>query len=211
MSKTYRVAVVDSEPSARQALHNLLVGLGHHVTLTVGSISQLEYSSTANVDLLIYDVDSDENWELVNQLLSIVPETPLIIATSTVDIVFLESKIADRVFGVVLAPIREAELAATIVVAVQRFHEFQQLKQEAISLRTALDDRKVIEQAKGVIMKKLGMDESGAFRHLQSFARQHRQKIVDVAKGILIAESAFGSIRINPDPALPTELETGEV
>jgi response regulator NasT len=110
---------------------------------------------------------------------------------------FLESDVSHQVFGVLSKPIREAELAAMILVAAQRSTEFNQLRAETSSLRTALEDRKVIEQAKGVLMMKCDMDEANAFRQLQHMARQQRKKVVEIAHSVLIAESAFEVVHKN--------------
>lgn len=192
MSKTYRVAIADSDPSDLLLLHDLLVRLGHRVVAETCTLKNLVHDPNANeVELVISDLEPDGSLNALNEAMSGLPDVPVIIASNKVDAELLGSKVAHQVFGVLLKPLREAELAVMIVVAAQRFHESNQLRDEAFTLRAALEDRKVIEQAKGIIMKKCGLDEANAFRHLQHLARQHRQKIIDVAKGILIAEIAF--------------------
>jgi response regulator NasT len=76
-------------------------------------------------------------------------------------------------------------------VAARRFEEFRALRKEAGELRGALEDRKVIERAKGILMRKAGLDESAAFRRLQKPSRDQNQKMVEVARMILRAEEAF--------------------
>ena len=69
----------------------------------------------------------------------------------------------------------------------QRFEQFQALRREAADLRQALEDRKVIERAKGLLMKKAGLDEEEAFRRLQTLARDSNRKVVEVARMVLKA------------------------
>ena len=88
-------------------------------------------------------------------------------------------------------PIKQADLEPAIALAIRRFEQFQQLRQEADDLRQALEDRKVIERAKGVLMKKAQLDEQEAFRRLQKLARDKNKKIVEIARSILLAEEAF--------------------
>ena len=97
----------------------------------------------------------------------------------------------DNILAYLVKPIKQADLEAAIVVAMRRFEEFRSLRKEAGELRSALEDRKVIERAKGVLMKKTGLDESAAFLRLQKLARDHNQKMVEVARMILRAEEAF--------------------
>ena len=73
----------------------------------------------------------------------------------------------------------------------QRFEQFQTLRQEAADHRQALADRKVIERAKGLLMKKVGLDEEQAFLRLQKLARDRNQKLAEVAVMIMGADAAF--------------------
>jgi response regulator NasT len=81
-------------------------------------------------------------------------------------------------------PVKPVDLQAVIILAVLRFEHFQQLSKEAADLRQALEDRKVIERAKGVVMKRLCVDEEEAFRRLRKAASDHNQKLVEVAQNI---------------------------
>ena len=60
-------------------------------------------------------------------------------------------------------------------------------------LEPALEDRKTIEKAKGVLMKKAGLDEHDAFRRLQRLASAKHKKLVEIARIILTAEEAYGN------------------
>ena len=84
-------------------------------------------------------------------------------------------------------------LFRSIAIAVHRFDQFETMRQEATDLRQALADRKVIERAKGILMKKGGLDEPEAFRRLQKLASEKNRKLVDIASMILTAEEAFQS------------------
>ena len=73
----------------------------------------------------------------------------------------------------------------------RRFEQFQALRKEAADLTQALEDRKMIEQAKGILMKKAGLDEHDAFRRLQKLASDKNQKLVDAAQAVLALEKAL--------------------
>jgi response regulator NasT len=62
-------------------------------------------------------------------------------------------------------------------------------------LKQALSDRKVIEQAKGLLMKLTGIDEKDAFSRLQSLASEKNRKLIDAARSILAVETAFAPPR----------------
>ena len=65
------------------------------------------------------------------------------------------------------------------------------MRQEADNLRQALDDRKTIERAKGLLMMRAGLDEPEAFRRLQKLASDKNQKLIEIAQIIVTAEEAF--------------------
>ena len=100
---------------------------------------------------------------------------------------------ADHVLAYLVKPIKQADLEPAIAIAMRRFEQFQALRKEAADLRQALEDRKMIEKAKGILMKKAGLDEADAFRRLQKLASDKNQKLVEIARMILTAEEAYGA------------------
>ena len=116
---------------------------------------------------------------------------PIILVSAYHDDQLLERTRAVNIFGFLVKPIKQDDLKAAIAVALQRFAQFQALRAETGELRRAIEDRKVVERAKGVLMKKAGLDEEEAFRRLRRLARDNNQKLVDVAHMILRAEAAF--------------------
>jgi response regulator NasT len=69
-----------------------------------------------------------------------------------------------------------------------RFKGLQTLRAEVSNLKEALEARKLIERAKGILMEKLGISEAEAMKRLQTQSRNHRKKLVEVAKAILMAQ-----------------------
>ena len=72
-----------------------------------------------------------------------------------------------------------------------RFGQFEELRKEAKNLRQAMEHRKLIERAKGILMRRAALDEEAAFRRLQTLARDKNLKVVDVAEIILAAEESL--------------------
>jgi truncated hemoglobin YjbI len=73
----------------------------------------------------------------------------------------------------------------------RRFKELQTARQEAADLRQTLADRKVIEQAKGMLMKVTGIDEKAAFRRLQELAAERNLKLIEAAQSVLALEKVL--------------------
>jgi two-component system, response regulator PdtaR len=93
--------------------------------------------------------------------------------------------------GYLVKPVKEADVKTAITVAMRRFHHFLAVAREAASLRQALEDRKVIERAKGITMKRLRVDEEEAFRRLRKIASDENRKLVEVAQTVTAAEDVF--------------------
>ena len=118
--------------------------------------------------------------------------TPVILFTAFHDATILEQAADAHVFAYLVKPIDQTQLESAITIAWQRYEEFARLRQEASDLRQALEDRKVIERAKGILMKQRKLDEDQAFRRLQKISRDENRKLAEVARMIVMTFRALG-------------------
>src|SRR5262245_36723214 len=86
------------------------------------------------------------------------------------------------VMAYLLKPLRPAELAPALDLAIARYREAQKLRQ-------TLEERKIIERAKGTLMARLGWTEEEAFRRLRRAAMDSRRTMVEVARALLVSEA----------------------
>src|SRR5262249_50697508 len=86
---------------------------------------------------------------------------PVILVTAHHDADVLARAAADYVMAYLSKPVKPVDLEAAIRMALVRFSHFQTLAREAADLRQALEDRKVIERAKGAVVRRVGVDEEG--------------------------------------------------
>jgi two-component system, response regulator PdtaR len=193
MNQPLRIAVADDEADMRDYFQVLLPRLGHTVVAVAKNGRELvEKCRAAEPDLVITDIKMPEidGIEAAIQIYRERP-VPVILVSAHHDATLIERAETDHVMGYLVKPIRQSDLAPTIAIAVHRFEQFQTLRQEAVDLRQALTDRKSIERAKGVLMKKTGLDEPGAFCRLQKLASEKNRKLVEIASMILTADEAF--------------------
>jgi response regulator NasT len=94
------------------------------------------------------------------------------------------------VVGYLVKPFREADLLPAIEVALSRFKEFKQVHQEVTDLQYALETRKVVDRAKGILMDVQGLDEQEAFRRIQKMSMNTRKPMKEVAEAIILAHKA---------------------
>jgi len=99
----------------------------------------------------------------------------------------------ESIFAYMIKPIKMVDLEPAIALAMERFKQFQTLQNETETLRQALADRKLVEQAKGILMKRANLTEAEAFTRLQKISNERNQKMVVISQSIIEAEEAFTS------------------
>ena len=90
-----------------------------------------------------------------------------------------------------MKPVAEEDLLPAITLALTRFKEFESLRKEVADLREALDARKVVEKAKGILMRRLDLSEEEAFKRLQKQSQDTNRKLTEVAEAIVMADRMF--------------------
>ena len=93
------------------------------------------------------------------------------------------------IFGYLLKPVTQDQLRVGISIAWGRFRDYMEVYSETTKLRQRLEDRKLIEQAKWILVKRKEVDEPEAMRLLQRQARNTRRPLVEIAKGIIDNDS----------------------
>ena len=96
-----------------------------------------------------------------------------------------ERAMDEHVLAYLLKPVEAHQLGPAVQVAWARFGELNTLMEENASLRQSLQSRKIIERAKGVLMKRHRWSEADAFRRLQRGAMNRRVPMVELAQAIL--------------------------
>lgn len=120
---------------------------------------------------------------------------PVIVVSALNDPALFDRAAKQHVSAYLVKPIKKADLEAAIAIAMGRFEEFKALRHEASDLRGALEDRKVIERAKGILMQKIGLDEEAAFRELQRIAAESNRRLAEIALEVLTAHQTVGRRR----------------
>ena len=93
-----------------------------------------------------------------------------------------------------LKPVSEPELKTAIALAMSRFEHLQTVTKEAADLRQALEDRKLVERAKGIVMKRLRTDEDDAFRRIRKLASNQNVRLNEICRNVLAAEDVFHNL-----------------
>lgn len=188
-----RIAVADDEHIMREYYQQTLPMLGHQVVCAVGTGQELvAFCRASPPDLMVSDVKMpDLDGIDAIQLISREAPIPAILVSAYHTPEIIQRANLEHILAYLVKPIKQADLEMAIGIAMQRFEQFRSLRQESANLRQALEDRKIIEQAKGILMKRAGLEEAAAFRRLQKLAMDKNQKLVEIAQMILLTDEAF--------------------
>jgi response regulator NasT len=193
MSQSLRIVVADDEPEMRKYLQETLMVLGHQVVSCAQTgVELLEKCVEAKLDMVITDIKMPDmdGIEAAGRLCQ-TQSIPVILVSAHHDADLIARALADHVMAYLIKPIKKADLTTSIALAVRRFKEFTALQQQATDLRQALEDRKIIERATGILMKRAGLDEADAFRRLQKLSSDKNLKLVRIAEMIVTADEAM--------------------
>lgn len=182
-----RILIADDEAIIRIGLKAMLQELGHEVVAAAADgATAVSLARALEPDLVILDIKMPELDGLAAAE-TIASERPvpivMLTAYSDRDLVARAADLA--VHAYLVKPIRPGDLSAALQVALARFAEWQALREEAASLRDALDTRDVVDRAKRVLMQRHGLKEDEAFHRLQAEARRQRKRLRQVADEVL--------------------------
>jgi two-component system, response regulator PdtaR len=192
MVDTLRIIVADDDSDTRSLLSRLLSRLGHQIVASVGDGNALVEECLAHrPDLVISDIRMPlrDGLSAASHLCQTAP-VPVILVTAHMDQALVQRACESDIMAYLIKPVNEPEVEAAIALAMTRFGECSKLRQEAKDLRQALDDRKVIERAKGILMKRASLDEQAAFRRLQKLASARNMRLAELAQRVCDAEEA---------------------
>lgn len=186
-----RVLVAQNGVLSTMALKTQLEAMGHEVVGPAFDGRQAaEMASREPIDLAILESQLPRLAGLhVAEEITRVRAVPVILVTEGSDPAEFEQAAAGPIHQILVQPFPPQALAAAIVMAKARFLENRKLRAEIGELEKRLDERKIIERAKGILMDTRGLSERDAYRLLQRESQNRNQRMVDIARTIVTAES----------------------
>ncbi len=187
-----RVIIADDESIVRTDLKEMLTGLGYLVVGEVGDgRSAVNLARELKPDVIIMDIKMpDMDGIQAAKVLTEEQIAPVILLTAYGQKELVDQAKEAGVVGYLVKPFRETDLSPAIEIAVSRFKEFQVMKQEVDDLQNALETRKLVDRAKGILMDSQGLSENEAFRKIQKMSMNTRKAMKEVAEAIILAKEA---------------------
>ena len=183
-----RVLIAEDDPVIALGLAERLRSLGHEPLGPAADGAQaIELARASPPDLYLFDIEMPnlDGLQAAAQLTAEGLRRPVVVVTGVEDESLIERSIVSGVSAYLTKPVNTRELQAAIGLAAARQAEFQQLEAEVDRAQQALEDRKLVERAKGLLMSALDLSEQDAFRRLQLTARERNLRLADVAARIV--------------------------
>jgi response regulator NasT len=183
-SPRWRVAIIDDHERSRAAARAAVWAAGGQVVgESMRSCGALDLVGRCRPDVAIIAVGlSDGDGVSAAAEVTATAGCPVVLLTSRTGEDIVARARSAGVMGYLLKPLRPAELPPALDLAIARFHEARRLRQ-------ALEDRKLIERAKGALMARFTLTEDEAFRRLRRAAMDSRRPMVEIARALLVSES----------------------
>jgi response regulator NasT len=185
-----KIVICDDEPIIRMGLKSLLETLGFDEIIEGGDgEAAVALALDRMPDIAILDVSMPKKDGItaameIRQRLKI----PIIFLTACLDQEIVARAIKAGVAAILAKPVRAEELWPAIELAFAHNEEIERLKEQVDDLKETLETRKLIEKAKGVLMKSHGLSEPEAFRKMQKLAMDKRKSLRQIADAILLME-----------------------
>ena len=187
-----RVIIADDESLIRMDLREMLLNLGYLVVGEVGDgRSAVNLARELKPDVVIMDIKMpDMDGIDAAKILTEERISPVILLTAYSQKDLVERAKEAGVVGYMVKPFRETDLVPAIEVALARFAEFEALHKEVDDLQLALETRKLVDRAKGILMDSQRLSEAEAFRKIQKMSMNTRKPMKEVAEAIILAHQA---------------------
>jgi two-component system, response regulator / RNA-binding antiterminator len=174
-----RAAIIES--GLREAGHGNVTVL----TEIAGLARQIE---TLRPDVIVIDIENP-NRDTMEHLFQITRSVsrPIAMFVDRSDTASIEAAVDAGVSAYIVDGLKKERVKPILDMAVSRFNAFSRLQRELAEAKSALQERKVIERAKGILMKSRGMSEEDAFALLRQTAMNEKKKLAEIAESVVTA------------------------
>lgn len=180
-----RVMIVDENEERAALIEAGILAAGWQVvSLLIGHADLEDKVEQVQPDVVIIDMECPDR-DTLEAMSSLT--RPTVIAVDRSDSESIRAAVQAGVSAYVVGGLSPERVRPVLEVAIARFNEFQSLRRELASAKSNLEERKVIERAKGILMKSRRLGEEEAFRLLRKMAMDRKRKLADIAREVVAA------------------------
>lgn len=194
MANKVTVVLVEEDRDRATGIVDALTKSGDCEVFVIGTYVRLAANIAAHEpDIVLIDIDNPTRDMMEELTLASGPlDRPVAMFVSGAAGGLAKAAVEAGVSAYVVDGLAPERLKPVIDTAIARFGMFRQMRQELAETRRALEERKVIDRAKGLLMKARGIDEDAAYALLRKTAMDQGRKVADVAEALVTAAGLLG-------------------
>jgi two-component system, response regulator / RNA-binding antiterminator len=184
-----KIAIVDESPIRAAILEEGLRDAGFTDVVRIDEMqSLLSRIYALDPDVIVIDLENPSR-DILEQMFQVsrAVRRPVAMFVDQSDAASIQASVDAGVSAYIVDGLKKERLKPILDLCISRFNAFAKLQDELDRTKSALEDRKVIERAKGILMKLKGLTEDEAYVLLRSTAMREKKKIGEIAQSILTA------------------------
>jgi len=188
-TRQLNIMLIDELPERSMAMEKLLNNLGHKIVARASAGDDLyKMVNRFLPDIIIIDMDSPDR-DTLEQMQSISSDQPrpVVMFTNDDDSQTIHKAVKAGVTAYIVDGLQPKRVMPILETAIARFNEYQMIRDELKKTKNTLEERKLIERAKGIVMKQSNQDEATAHKSMQKIAMSRNMKLVELARSIIAA------------------------
>lgn len=188
-----KIAIVDESPIRAAILEDGLREAGFvHVERITETRNLLARIYALDPDVILIDLESPSR-DMLEQMfqMSRVVKRPVAMFVDQSDTASIQAAVDAGVSAYIVGGLKKERITSILDLCISRFNAFSRLQTELDRAKDALDERKVIDRAKGILMKAKKFSEEEAYALMRKTAMNENKKIVDIAQSVLTAAELF--------------------
>jgi response regulator NasT len=186
---TLKILVIDENPIRRAIIEAGLKEAGFTaVTMLANTTRLVDHIYNLDPDVVLIDLENPSR-DVLEQMFQVsrTVRRPIAMFVDRSEKSEIEAAIDAGVSAYIVDGLKKERVKPILDMTVSRFHAFNRLRAELDEVKSALKDRKIIEKAKGILMKSRGVDEDKAYDLLRKTAMSQGKRIADVAQALVSA------------------------
>ncbi|HKA99858.1 MAG TPA: ANTAR domain-containing protein [Methyloceanibacter sp.] len=189
MRASLKIVIVDENPTRAAVLEDAVREAGHADLVRLeGSSHLIARICALNPDVVLIDLETPRR-DVLEQMFEVsrAVKRPVAMFVEESDKASIEAAVDAGVSAYIVGGLRKERIENILDLAISRFNSFARLREELERARTALEERKIIDRAKGILMTARNLTEDAAYGLLRKTAMNENKKIAEVAQSVVTA------------------------
>ena len=189
-----RILVIDDNAIRASVIEQGLRDAGHRVVTVITDMRELlRRIVEIDPDVIVIDLENP-NRDVLDQMFQVsrTVRRPVAMFVDQSDRASMEAALDAGVSAYVVNGLRRERVKSILDMAISRFNAVNRLREELDRTKQALEDRKVIDKAKGILMKSRNLSEEDAYALLRTTAMKESRRVAEVARGLITAVQLLG-------------------